>query len=213
MGPRGMAGVLQPIGGGGGGNGSFNPSSPSQYRPVQPQCRSRPGQYSPVSLPVRPSIPQSIPVPSTAIDHAPPLTTPPRPCPAPFLGPAPSQFPPFPPPHFQFPAAALGRVKGHRMEREQLRALVILGVLSLARGDPPDASSPFQYDWCHLRVGGLVVAALLSALGIGVLLSGKCKCRSKASRRPPPGAATPGGDRSLSWPRVSPECPQSVPDR
>uniref|UniRef100_A0A8C9L3U4 FXYD domain-containing ion transport regulator n=1 Tax=Serinus canaria TaxID=9135 RepID=A0A8C9L3U4_SERCA len=35
-------------------------------------------------------------------------------------------------------------------------------------------------DWCHLRVGGLVVAAVLSVLGIAVLLSGKCKCRSKA---------------------------------
>ncbi|KAM6999601.1 FXYD domain-containing ion transport regulator 3-like [Passerculus sandwichensis] len=79
------------------------------------------------------------------------------------------------------------------MERERLRALVILGVLSLARGDPPGddtgytgASSPFQYDWCHLRVGGLVVAAVLSVLGIAVLFSGKCKCRSKASRRRPP---------------------------
>ncbi|XP_016160861.1 PREDICTED: FXYD domain-containing ion transport regulator 3 isoform X2 [Ficedula albicollis] len=63
------------------------------------------------------------------------------------------------------------------MERESLGALVILGVLSLARGDPPD--------WCHLRVGGLVVAAVLSAVGIIILFSGMCKCRSKASRRCP----------------------------
>ncbi|XP_048146301.1 FXYD domain-containing ion transport regulator 3-like [Corvus hawaiiensis] len=82
------------------------------------------------------------------------------------------------------------------MERESLGALVILGVLSLARGDPPDAPSPFEYDWCQLRVGGLVVAAVLSVVGIIVLLSGKCKCRSKASRRrPPPGAVTAGWDR------------------
>ncbi|XP_050840480.1 FXYD domain-containing ion transport regulator 3-like isoform X2 [Serinus canaria] len=80
------------------------------------------------------------------------------------------------------------------MERERLRALVILGVLSLARGDPPGTSSPFHYDWCHLRVGGLVVAAVLSVLGIAVLLSGKCKCRSKASRRrPPPELPPPAG--------------------
>ncbi|XP_017594514.1 PREDICTED: FXYD domain-containing ion transport regulator 3-like, partial [Corvus brachyrhynchos] len=57
------------------------------------------------------------------------------------------------------------------MERESLGALVILGVLSLARGDPPDAPSPFEYDWCQLRVGGLVVAAVLSVVGIIVLLS------------------------------------------
>ncbi|XP_039944578.1 FXYD domain-containing ion transport regulator 3-like isoform X4 [Hirundo rustica] len=105
-------------------------------------------------------------------------------------------FPP-PPPQFQFPVAALGRtlwnflsppgVKGHGMEQEMLGALVILGVLSLARGNPPDAANPFQYDWCHLRVGGLVVAAVLSVVGIIVLFSGKCKCRSKASRcRPSP---------------------------
>nr|XP_041569325.1 FXYD domain-containing ion transport regulator 3 isoform X7 [Taeniopygia guttata] len=77
------------------------------------------------------------------------------------------------------------------MEWEQLRALVILGVLSLARGDAPDASSPFQFDWCHLRVGGLTVAAVLSVLGVVVLLSGKCKCRSKARCRHPPPELSP----------------------
>ncbi|XP_032927062.1 uncharacterized protein LOC117002246 isoform X2 [Catharus ustulatus] len=74
-------------------------------------------------------------------------------------------------------------IKGHGMERERLGALVILGVLSLARGDPPD--------WCHLRVGGLVVAAVLSVVGIIVLFSGMCKCRSKASRRRPPPELSP----------------------
>ncbi|XP_032921201.1 FXYD domain-containing ion transport regulator 3-like isoform X6 [Catharus ustulatus] len=64
-------------------------------------------------------------------------------------------------------------------------------VLSLARGDPPDAANPFHYDWCHLRVGGLVVAAVLSVVGIIVLFSGMCKCRSKASRRRPPPELSP----------------------
>ncbi|XP_068855883.1 FXYD domain-containing ion transport regulator 4-like [Aphelocoma coerulescens] len=77
------------------------------------------------------------------------------------------------------------------MERESLGALVILGVLSLARGDPTDAPSPFEYGWSRLRLGGLVAAALLGLLGIGVLLSGKCKCRSKASRRRPPPELSP----------------------
>ncbi|XP_063177977.1 FXYD domain-containing ion transport regulator 3-like, partial [Chroicocephalus ridibundus] len=60
--------------------------------------------------------------------------------------------------------------------------------LSPTRGNPlaPDATSPFQYDWHHLRVAGLVVAAVLCLVGIIVLLSGKCKCWSKASRRRPP---------------------------
>ncbi|XP_017694911.1 PREDICTED: FXYD domain-containing ion transport regulator 3-like isoform X2 [Lepidothrix coronata] len=52
---------------------------------------------------------------------------------------------------------------------------------------PTDANNPFQYDWHHLRVAGLGVAAFLCVLGFIVLLSGKCKCRSKAShqRHPP----------------------------
>ncbi|XP_074786478.1 FXYD domain-containing ion transport regulator 3 [Athene noctua] len=69
-----------------------------------------------------------------------------------------------------------------------LRGLVLLAVLFPVRGNPlpPDATSPFQYDWHSLRVAGLVVAAVLCVIGIIVLLSGKCKCRSKASRRRPP---------------------------
>ncbi|XP_056187493.1 FXYD domain-containing ion transport regulator 3-like [Falco biarmicus] len=53
-----------------------------------------------------------------------------------------------------------------------------------------DAASPFQYDWHRLRVTGLALAAVLCVIGIIVLLSGKCKCRSKASRRRPPPEAS-----------------------
>ncbi|XP_032921199.1 FXYD domain-containing ion transport regulator 4-like isoform X4 [Catharus ustulatus] len=58
---------------------------------------------------------------------------------------------------------------------------------------PPISSSswPLWEDWCHLRVGGLVVAAVLSVVGIIVLFSGMCKCRSKASRRRPPPELSP----------------------
>ncbi|XP_069630839.1 FXYD domain-containing ion transport regulator 3-like [Haliaeetus albicilla] len=75
------------------------------------------------------------------------------------------------------------------MAWDTLRVVVVLAVFSLARGNPlnPDATSPFQYDWHRLRVAGLSVAAVLCVIGVIVLLSGKCKCRSKAShRRPPP---------------------------
>ncbi|XP_064900090.1 FXYD domain-containing ion transport regulator 3-like [Columba livia] len=69
-----------------------------------------------------------------------------------------------------------------------LGVLVLLAVLSPARGDPPTvATSNFQYDWQGLRVAGLVVAAVLCVTGIIVLISGKCKCRRKRSHhRPPP---------------------------
>ncbi|CAM9124826.1 unnamed protein product [Bubo scandiacus] len=71
---------------------------------------------------------------------------------------------------------------------ETPEGLVLLAALSPVKGNPlaPDATSPFQYDWHSLRVAGLVVAAILCVIGIIVLLSGKCKCRSKASRRRPP---------------------------
>ncbi|XP_037236755.1 FXYD domain-containing ion transport regulator 3-like [Falco rusticolus] len=73
-----------------------------------------------------------------------------------------------------------------------LRVLVLLAVLSPVRGniETPDAASPFQYDWHRLRVTGLALAAVLCVIGIIVLLSGKCKCRSKASRRRPPPEAS-----------------------
>ncbi|XP_071588843.1 FXYD domain-containing ion transport regulator 3-like isoform X1 [Heliangelus exortis] len=75
------------------------------------------------------------------------------------------------------------------MEWVTLGVLVLLGVLSPVRGNPlpTDATNPFHYDWQHLRTAGLVVAAVLCVIGVIVLFSGKCKCRSKASRhRPPP---------------------------
>ncbi|XP_020949214.1 FXYD domain-containing ion transport regulator 3 isoform X2 [Sus scrofa] len=51
-------------------------------------------------------------------------------------------------------------------------------------------------DWHSLRVGGLICAGTLCALGIIILLSGKCKCKfsQKSSHRPgdAPPLITPG---------------------
>ncbi|XP_040551002.1 FXYD domain-containing ion transport regulator 3-like, partial [Gallus gallus] len=56
--------------------------------------------------------------------------------------------------------------------------LVVLAVLPLAGGnmESSDVSSPFQYDWHQLRVGGLVVAAVLCVTGIVILVS-ECHLR------------------------------------
>ncbi|XP_068779469.1 FXYD domain-containing ion transport regulator 3-like [Struthio camelus] len=70
-----------------------------------------------------------------------------------------------------------------------LGGLLLLAALPLATANPPpppDGTSPFHYDWHSLRVGGLVVAAVLCVMGVVVLLSGKCKCGRKGSRRRPP---------------------------
>ncbi|XP_010624630.1 FXYD domain-containing ion transport regulator 3 isoform X2 [Fukomys damarensis] len=79
-------------------------------------------------------------------------------------------------------------------------ALSLLGLLAglpaLDANDPEDKNSPFYYDWHRLRVGGLICAAILCALGFIVLLSGKCKCKfsQKPSHHGPdaPPLITPG---------------------
>nr|XP_031363538.1 vegetative cell wall protein gp1-like [Lonchura striata domestica] len=172
------------------------PPVPLQSLPVHPSATPSSSQYPPVPLPVRPSIPQFIPVlprpnlcPAPIVDHALfidhahfPLATPP-----------PSSPPPFP-----VLAAALGRDQRSRNGEETAPGTGDTGrcLQSLLVSVPSCPSVPVPVpDWCHLRVGGLTVAAVLSVLGVLVLLSGKCKCQSKA--------------RSLSCPRVSPD----VPDR
>uniref|UniRef100_A0A8C6FGT9 FXYD domain-containing ion transport regulator n=1 Tax=Moschus moschiferus TaxID=68415 RepID=A0A8C6FGT9_MOSMO len=46
-----------------------------------------------------------------------------------------------------------------------------------------DKNSPFYYDWYGLRVGGLIFAGILCAMGIIVLMSGKCKCKFRQKPR------------------------------
>ncbi|XP_070620081.1 FXYD domain-containing ion transport regulator 3 isoform X2 [Erythrolamprus reginae] len=54
---------------------------------------------------------------------------------------------------------------------------LLIGFPLLKANDPTDKDSPFYYDWESLRFGGLVVAGVLSFLGIIVLFSGKCRCK------------------------------------
>ncbi|XP_039705980.1 FXYD domain-containing ion transport regulator 3 isoform X2 [Pteropus medius] len=64
------------------------------------------------------------------------------------------------------------------MQQVTLSLLVLLaGLPALAANDPEDKNSPFYYDWHSLRVGGLICAGILCAIGIIVLMSGKCKCK------------------------------------
>ncbi|XP_069406774.1 FXYD domain-containing ion transport regulator 3 isoform X5 [Ovis canadensis] len=75
------------------------------------------------------------------------------------------------------------------MQEVALRLLVLLaGLPALDANDPED--------WYGLRVGGLIFAGILCAMGIIVLMSGKCKCkfRQKPSHRSgdAPPLITPG---------------------
>ncbi|XP_029416935.1 FXYD domain-containing ion transport regulator 3 isoform X2 [Nannospalax galili] len=70
------------------------------------------------------------------------------------------------------------------MQEVALSLMVLLaGLPALDANDPEDKGSPFYYDWHSLRVGGLICAGILCALGIIVLLSGKCKCKFRQKPR------------------------------
>uniref|UniRef100_A0A8C0DMU2 FXYD domain-containing ion transport regulator n=1 Tax=Balaenoptera musculus TaxID=9771 RepID=A0A8C0DMU2_BALMU len=81
------------------------------------------------------------------------------------------------------------------MQEVALSLLVLLaGLPALDANDPEDKNSPFYYDWFSLRVGGLIVAAVLCAIGIIVLMS---ECRSSGER-----AAQGGGCPPLTSPSL-----------
>ncbi|KAB0384945.1 hypothetical protein FD755_006862 [Muntiacus reevesi] len=61
------------------------------------------------------------------------------------------------------------------MQEVVLSLLILLaGLPALDANDPEDKNSPFYYDWYGLRVGGLIFAGILCAMGIIVLMS---ECR------------------------------------
>ncbi|XP_011898917.1 PREDICTED: FXYD domain-containing ion transport regulator 3 isoform X1 [Cercocebus atys] len=62
------------------------------------------------------------------------------------------------------------------MQKVTLGLLVFLaGLPVLDANDPEDKNSPFYYDWHSLQVGGLICAGVLCAMGIIIVMSGKCK--------------------------------------
>uniref|UniRef100_A0A8C5KHF8 FXYD domain-containing ion transport regulator n=1 Tax=Jaculus jaculus TaxID=51337 RepID=A0A8C5KHF8_JACJA len=78
------------------------------------------------------------------------------------------------------------------MQEVTLSLLVLLaGLPALDANDPEDKNSPFYYDWHSLRVGGLICAGILCALGIIVLFSSKCKCKFSQKPSHHPGDGPP----------------------
>uniref|UniRef100_A0A2K5DDF3 FXYD domain-containing ion transport regulator n=1 Tax=Aotus nancymaae TaxID=37293 RepID=A0A2K5DDF3_AOTNA len=78
------------------------------------------------------------------------------------------------------------------MQKVTLGLLVFLaGLPVLDANDPEDKNSPFYYDWHRLQVGGLICAGVLCALGIIILMSGKCKCKFRQKPGHRPGEAPP----------------------
>ncbi|XP_065154861.1 phospholemman isoform X1 [Paramisgurnus dabryanus] len=42
---------------------------------------------------------------------------------------------------------------------------------------------PFTFDYSRLRIGGLILAAVLCLIGITILLSGHCRCKFNQNKR------------------------------
>ncbi|XP_049585444.1 FXYD domain-containing ion transport regulator 3 [Syngnathus scovelli] len=63
-------------------------------------------------------------------------------------------------------------------------ALVLMTTISLviAEEQKPE-DDPFTFDYHRLRVGGLILAAVLCLIGITILFSGHCRCKFKQDKR------------------------------
>nr|XP_043890348.1 sodium/potassium-transporting ATPase subunit gamma-like [Solea senegalensis] len=67
-------------------------------------------------------------------------------------------------------------------------ALVLVTFVSLvlAEEENVEVEDPFTFDYHRLRVGGLILAAVLCLIGITILFSGHCRCKfnqNKSRRR------------------------------
>ncbi|KAF7692063.1 hypothetical protein HF521_011030 [Silurus meridionalis] len=49
--------------------------------------------------------------------------------------------------------------------------------------DQQQKEDPFNFDYHQLRVGGLIMAAVLCLIGITILLSGRCRCKFNQDKR------------------------------
>ncbi|XP_034554254.1 FXYD domain-containing ion transport regulator 3-like [Notolabrus celidotus] len=69
-------------------------------------------------------------------------------------------------------------------------AVVLMTLVSLvfAEEQTPE-DDPFSFDYHRLRVGGLILAAVLCLIGITILFSGHCRCKFNQDKRRAPGAA------------------------
>ncbi|XP_063291842.1 FXYD domain-containing ion transport regulator 3 isoform X1 [Pelobates fuscus] len=75
--------------------------------------------------------------------------------------------------------------------------LVLAALPCLQANDIADSDKQFYYDYESLKIAGLIMAGVLCALGIIILMSGKCKCKfnqknDRRNRAQEPQIITPG---------------------
>ncbi|XP_039974018.1 FXYD domain-containing ion transport regulator 3-like [Xiphias gladius] len=70
-------------------------------------------------------------------------------------------------------------------------ALVLMTLVSLVSAEGQDSEdNPFTFDYHRLRVGGLILAAVLCLIGITILFSGHCRCKFNQDKRRRTGSNT-----------------------
>ncbi|XP_066501148.1 phospholemman-like isoform X2 [Hoplias malabaricus] len=65
----------------------------------------------------------------------------------------------------------------------QILAVVLVTFVSLVLANDQQKNDPFTFDYHRLRVGGLILAAVLCLIGITILLSGHCRCKFNQNKR------------------------------
>ncbi|KAL6462251.1 hypothetical protein SRHO_G00282870 [Serrasalmus rhombeus] len=73
----------------------------------------------------------------------------------------------------------------------RILAMVFVTFVSLVLAeDQQTEDDPFTFDYHRLRVGGLILAAVLCLIGITILLSGHCRCKFNQDKRRRTGSNT-----------------------
>ncbi|CAJ0919096.1 unnamed protein product, partial [Ranitomeya imitator] len=77
---------------------------------------------------------------------------------------------------------ALGRVESPDLKMPDVCVALFLMLASAplllaTSGAEPSERNPFEYDYKSLQIAGLIMAGVLCAMGIIILISGKCRCK------------------------------------
>ncbi|KAM9405460.1 phospholemman-like isoform 4-T4 [Salvelinus alpinus] len=87
------------------------------------------------------------------------------------------------------------------LKMANISALLLLTFASLVFAEEQkemEEEDPFTFDYHRLRVGGLILAAVLCLIGITILFSGHCRCKFNQDKRRRSGsnAAQPLNDQA-----------------
>ncbi|KAL0984986.1 hypothetical protein UPYG_G00151480 [Umbra pygmaea] len=69
---------------------------------------------------------------------------------------------------------------------DKFLALLLMTLVSLVFAEEQkemEEDDPFTFDYYRLRVGGLILAAVLCLIGITILFSGHCRCKFNQDKR------------------------------